>query len=64
MSDVLNGIKKAVFITVGTVSLVIGVVGLILPLVPGIPFLIASVHILYQQLILEGRCVTVARYCE
>ncbi|AUB43252.1 putative membrane protein YbaN, DUF454 family (plasmid) [Nostoc flagelliforme CCNUN1] len=42
MSEVLNGIKKAVLITVGTVSLVIGVVGLILPLVPGIPFLILS----------------------
>ena len=32
--------QKQILIAVGTVSLVIGVIGLVVPLLPGVPFLI------------------------
>lgn len=40
--DLLNLLKKAVLLVAGTVSLVIGIAGLILPILPGVPFLIGS----------------------
>ncbi|BAZ11956.1 hypothetical protein NIES4071_37840 [Calothrix sp. NIES-4071] len=39
---VLTNIKNVVLIIVGSMSLVIGVIGVILPLLPGTPFLILS----------------------
>lgn len=42
MNDALKWIKNAALITVGTVSLVIGIAGIILPLLPGTPFLILA----------------------
>ncbi|OKH52297.1 hypothetical protein NIES2101_14950 [Calothrix sp. HK-06] len=38
----MRTVKNAVLITVGSISLVVGVVGVILPLLPGTPFLILS----------------------
>jgi len=38
----LKQIKNAVLIATGAVCVVLGVIGLILPLVPGIPFLLMS----------------------
>ncbi len=42
IGTVLTNIKNVVLIIVGSISLVIGVIGVILPLVPGTPFLILS----------------------
>jgi len=42
MSNMLGLIKNALLLAVGTVSLVVGIVGVILPLIPGTPFLILS----------------------
>ena len=38
----LNLIRNAVLLAVGTLSLVIGIVGVILPVLPGTPFLIGA----------------------
>ncbi|KAF3888048.1 MULTISPECIES: DUF454 family protein [Nostocales] len=42
MTEVLNSLKKVVLGVVGTVSLVIGIVGVIIPFFPGTPFLILA----------------------
>jgi uncharacterized membrane protein YbaN (DUF454 family) len=42
MDEVLNGLKKAALITLGTVSVIMGIVGVILPLIPGTPFFILA----------------------
>lgn len=42
MSNILNIMKNTLLLAVGTVSLVLGVVGVILPLIPGTPFLIVA----------------------
>lgn len=46
--SVLTNIKNVVLITVGSISLVIGVIGIILPLLPGTPFLILSMFCFRQ----------------
>jgi uncharacterized membrane protein YbaN (DUF454 family) len=42
MNVILNSLKKTALIAVGTLSFVIGIAGLVLPLLPGTPFLILS----------------------
>ncbi len=42
MDTVLKTIKNAALVAVGTVSLVLGIAGILLPLVPGTPFLILA----------------------
>jgi len=42
MDAILTGLRKAALITVGTISFAIGIVGLVLPVLPGTPFLILS----------------------
>ncbi len=42
MNDVLKLAKNAALIAIGTVSLVVGIVGVILPLLPGTPFLLLA----------------------
>ncbi len=42
MNDVLKFAKNAALITIGTVSLVVGIAGVILPFFPGTPFLFLS----------------------
>lgn len=48
MDTALKTVKNAALITVGTISLVVGVVGVILPLLPGTPFLILSAYCFSQ----------------
>ena len=38
----LKAIKNTVLLVVGTISLAVGIVGVILPLLPGTPFLILA----------------------
>ena len=42
MESVLKGVQKAALMAIGTVSLVVGIVGVLLPILPGTPFLIVS----------------------
>jgi uncharacterized membrane protein YbaN (DUF454 family) len=42
MDIALKLIRNAILLTVGTVSLAIGIVGILLPILPGTPFLILS----------------------
>jgi len=42
MDNVVKGIQKATLMAIGAVTLVIGIVGVLLPLIPGTPFLIVS----------------------
>lgn len=42
MDHVIKGIQKATLMTIGTATLVIGIIGLLLPLLPGTPFLLIS----------------------
>ena len=40
--------QKQILIAVGTVSLVIGVIGLVVPLLPGVPFLLFAEFCLFS----------------
>jgi len=42
MENALKSIQKTFLIVAGTVSLMVGIAGVLLPLLPGIPFLILS----------------------
>ncbi len=42
MDNVLKGIQKATLIAIGIASLVVGILGVLLPVLPGTPFLIVS----------------------
>jgi uncharacterized membrane protein YbaN (DUF454 family) len=42
MDMALKLIRNAVLLTVGAVSLAIGIVGILLPIVPGTPFIILA----------------------
>jgi hypothetical protein len=42
MKNFFKNLQKQVLIAIGTVSLVVGVAGLLLPLLPGVPLLILS----------------------
>lgn len=42
MENVLKGFQKATLIAIGAVSLAVGLVGVLLPVLPGTPFLIVS----------------------
>lgn len=42
MENVCKGLQKATLMAIGTVSLAVGFVGVLLPLLPATPFLIVS----------------------
>ncbi len=42
MEATLKNTQKQILIAVGTVSAIVGILGLVLPILPGVPFLILS----------------------
>ena len=42
MEATLRHTQKQILIAVGTVSAIVGIIGLFLPILPGVPFLILS----------------------
>lgn len=42
MQATLKSTQKQILITIGTISAAIGIVGLFLPVIPGVPFLLLS----------------------